>query len=472
MKHICIALTLLLSMSVVDATAQSLLNRLGKAVEKGVQNQINKSRDKIVDNVTKQNEESKASSQPATQTPQGPSQSKSNQAHKIQTIDVVIPYGPTSGEIGGHKWVDMGLPSGTRWATCNVDAISPEQPGKHYSWGEITTKTSYTEANTKYYKKDIEDFSGDKASDVAAAKWGAGWRMPTIEEFKELDHYCSWDYVQKNGRWGVEFTSHKTNNTIFLPATGAKDGTSINEPNGCGMYWTSTPHKDNWNNGAHEYHFGAALGEMGIAERYYGYAVRPVVDYDVKIEVPSSGEIEGHKWVDLGLPSGLKWATCNLGADAVDQDGEYFVWGEITPYSEGAKNKLYGESCSDIAGSAQYDAARALWGGTWRMPMLSDFEELIENCTFEWTSIGRRSGLKVTSKTNGNYIFLPASGGFESSKDSYGFAYDINSKGAYWSSTPSRNNNTNTYAFNLIQSQFIVQPTIRFYGFTIRPVSE
>lgn len=511
-----IFLSLFLTVGVTDASAQSFLKKLSKAVKKEVENQVvkevsnqvgkgvEKGIDKLTDGKKQQEQQQaqqqvqlqvqqteqvqqaeqvqqpqpeqaqqpqpeQAPAQPApTQEPKAQSWwEKTSKPYAINTIDAVIPYGPTSGELGGHQWVDLGLPSGTRWATCNVDAASPEQPGKHYSWGEVATKTSYTEANTKYYKKDVADFSGDKVSDVATAKWGAGWRTPTQEEFQELVDYCNWDYEQRGGRWGAKLTSIKNGKSIFLPATGSKEGTSIDEPNGCGMYWTSTPMKDNVNTGAHEYHFGGALGEMGVAERYYGFAIRPVADYGVKVEVPSSGEIEGHKWVDLGLPSGLKWATCNLGTESADQDGEYFAWGETITRKEGTKNKLSGKTCPNIAGAAQYDAARALWGGTWRLPMADEFIELIENCTLEWTSIGRRSGVKVTSKVNGNYIFFPASGRY-----AQGDVRDINSIASYWSSTPLRTLTIASYAFCISKSQVIVNSVDRIDGISIRPVSE
>lgn len=398
----------------------------------------------------------------------------SAQFHQAPTIGTMVEYGPTTGKINNHTWVDMGLPSGTRWATCNVDATIPEQPGKHYSWGEIAVKSSYTASTTKHYGKAVKEFSGDKLYDVATAKWGTGWRMPTKEEFDELLFYCHWKYTQKGGRWGAEITSPKTNNSIFLPATGSKEGSALSEASGCGMYWTSTPYQSQTNNGAHEYHFGAALGEMGVAERYYGFAIRPVANYDVKIEVPSSGEINGHKWVDLGLPSGVKWATCNLGTNAVDQDGVHYAWGEIYPYTDkvSKKNKMYGKPSGDISGNSCYDIARASWGGTWRIPTEAEFKELIEHCKFEWTSLGRRSGLKITSKSNGNYIFLPASGNFNKSSDSYGFAQDINKRAVYWTSTPARSSyHDDAYAFVYASYGFTIDMQSRFRGFAIRPVS-
>ncbi len=491
-KLIFVALTLLLSVSLEDVSAQGFLKNVSKAIKKEVVNRVNRgsknnSTEKQTNNNTEKQENNTAETQTTEQSQQATnnkqqttkntvqSQFRVNESRSVQTIAALVPYGPTTGKVNGHEWVDMGLPSGTRWATCNVDALAPEQPGKHYAWGETATKTSYTQANSKHYGKSVDDISGNKLYDVATAKWGAGWRMPTNEEFSELAFYCGWRYVQKKGRWGVEFTSNKNNNSIFLPATGSKDGTSLHEASGCGMYWTSTPYKDGYNNGAHEYHFGGALGEMGIAERYYGYAVRPVTSYNVNTETPSSGKINGHKWVDLGLPSGLKWATCNLGADAVDQDGGHYAWGEITLHIDKSsrKNKLYGKKSGDIAGNAQYDAARALWGGTWRLPTEDDFKELVDNCTFEWTTVGRRDGLKVTSKINGNYIFLPASGNIRSLSSTYGRANDINKNANYWTSTPARSSYSNdAYAFIFSNTRFIMQANTRAYGYSIRPVSE
>lgn len=398
-------------------------------------------------------------------------------SQSITEIATLVEYGPRKGGLNGYEWIDLGLPSGTRWATCNVDASATHLPGRLYSWGETIVKSSYTESNTPNYGRDIADFSGDKAYDVATAKWGEGWRMPTKEEFDELVYYCYWRYVQREGRWGAEFTSSVNGNSIFLPATGYKDGTKHYEASGCGSYWTSTPWQSaEYKSGAHEYHFGGALGEAGISERYYGYAIRPVTDYDVDTNViPVSGEINGHPWVDLGLPSGTKWATQNLGANAVDQDGEHYAWGEVYPYADkhSTKNDMYDKESGDIAGDAHYDVACALWGGTWRLPTEEEFNELITNCTFEWTSIGRRYGVKITSRTNGNYIFLPASGVHESRYAESIYPTDINETACYWSSTPARSNyHHKAYGIKLNKTMIIMLSHTRFYGYSIRPVSD
>ncbi len=477
-KQLFIVLTLLLSLVAVNVSAQSFLKKIKKTVEKEVVTQVKEELNKLKGQQTKSQSQEQTTQtqeqQSQNQTSQNQDQRKYSRTHEVKTIDPIVDYGPIKGNLNGHEWVDLGLPSGTRWATCNVGATTPSQPGSHYAWGETTTKSAYTEGNSKLNGKDVADFSGDKTKDVATLKWGKGWRMPTQEEFRELMFYCYWKYVQVNGRWGSQLTCNTNNNSIFLPATGLKDGTKLMEPSGCGWYWTSTPRPSVKNNGAHDYHFGGALGEVSTSERYYGQAIRPVADYDVNTEIPSSGEINGHKWVDLGLPSGLKWATCNVGTDAVDQDGKHYAWGEIKPYIEkGTKNELSGKKMGDIAGNVRYDVARALWGGTWRLPTEDDFKELMDNCTFEWTNLGRRSGLKVTSNKNGNYIFLPASGVFSNSYDAYGRAGDINGGACYWTSTPARNDYSyDAYAFNLSKRGYFILYYDRYCGYSIRPVSE
>lgn len=93
--------------------------------------------------------------------------------------------------------------------------------------------------------------------------------------------------------------------------------------------------------------------------------------------------INGHEYVDLGLPSGLKWATCNVGANKPEDYGNYYAWGETgTKSSYGASNsKTYGKQMNDIKGNSQYDAARSNWGGSWRLPTEKELEELVNKCT-------------------------------------------------------------------------------------------
>ena len=133
----------------------------------------------------------------------------------------------------------------------------------------------------------------------------------------------------------------------------------------------------------------------------------------------SDGKHEGHGYVDLGLS--VKWATCNVGATSPEDYGDYFAWGETETKSEYTEENsaTYGLSISQLesqgyidgAGNLnpQYDAAAANWGGDWRMPTVAEMWELINNCTWTWTTQNGVSGYNVEGP-NGNSIFLPAAG--------------------------------------------------------------
>ena len=123
------------------------------------------------------------------------------------------------------------------------------------------------------------------------------------------------------------------------------------------------------------------------------------------------GEIAGYYYVDLGLPSGVKWATCNVGASSPEDYGDYFAWGETSPKAEYTweNSVTFGEQMSDISGNAQYDAATANWGGSWRMPTNDEMQELIDHCEWEWTEVNGVNGSRVIGP-NGSCIFLPAAG--------------------------------------------------------------
>lgn len=184
-------------------------------------------------------------------------------------------------------------------------------------------------------------------------------------------------------------------------------------------------------------------------------------------EVLYSGSIRGYKYIDLGLPSGLKWAVCNVGASYPEDYGDYYAWGETE-----TKSTYTSDNCStcnlqmnDISGNSQYDVARKKWGSTWRIPTKSELEEIEDECTWTWTTQGGRNGYKVTGP-NGNSIFLPATGYFNGSS-----LYNVGERGDYWSSTPYDNGG---YAsiFNFNSSGRYQNWDNRYYGLTVRPVSE
>ena len=145
--------------------------------------------------------------------------------------------------------------------------------------------------------------------------------------------------------------------------------------------------------------------------------------------------------IDLGLPSGTKWACCNVGADKPEAYGGYYAWGETEEKSnydwstyihcDGSAGTCH-DLGSDIAGT-QYDVAHVKWGGSWVVPSTEQQNELRDNCTYERTTVNGVKGEKFTSKTNGGSIFLPGAG-IRNLTDIYG-TDDSDSQGYYWSSS-------------------------------------
>ena len=196
------------------------------------------------------------------------------------------------------------------------------------------------------------------------------------------------------------------------------------------------------------------------------------------------GTVDGHAWVSLGLPSGTLWATCNIGADSPEEYGDYFAWGETEPKTDyGWSTYNYGTSSSTLTkycnnsskGLVGYadtltvleaadDAATANWGSAWRMPTIAEIEELYNNCTNTWTSLGGKEGRLFTG-ANGKTILLPAAGSCMGSEPGYVGAY-----GYYWSKLLYTDNPG--FSCNLYCSSDNVGHgyTARYYGLPVRPV--
>lgn len=176
--------------------------------------------------------------------------------------------------LNGHEWVDLGL--SVMWATCNVGASGPSDYGDYYAWGETTIKHSFTEDNSRTFEIDyVGDISGSSCYDVATAKWGVGWRIPTKEELDELVDRCDWQWISLEGHSGYKVTG-PSGNSIFLPAAGWKYGISIDGID-CGFYWSSTP---DWSTAyyANSLTFNQETHGVGLNNRYHGFSVRPVLD--------------------------------------------------------------------------------------------------------------------------------------------------------------------------------------------------
>lgn len=180
-----------------------------------------------------------------------------------------------------------------------------------------------------------------------------------------------------------------------------------------------------------------------------------------------------HEYVDLGLS--VKWATCNLGAYLPEEPGDYFAFGETAP-GQHFDSELYTPPCMEIAGSVR-DMARANWGEPWRLPSKEEFQELIDRC--EWRCINKEpcSGYIVTSKVNGNSIFLPAAGykwwapfdGCESAEDFTPQLENFGSAGNYWSSAA---NGCHACALIFEAAEVCLSETGGDSGFSVRPVKD
>ena len=204
------------------------------------------------------------------------------------------------------------------------------------------------------------------------------------------------------------------------------------------------------------------------------------------IEENGVGKHNDHEYVDLGLPSGLKWATCNVGADSPEDYGDYFAWGEVeskktynwSTYKYGTDYDQLTKYCSDsnygkdgftdnkTVLDPEDDAATANWGGEWRMPTKAEQDELRNNCTWTWITQSGVNGYKVTGP-NGNSIFLPYAGFMAE-----GTLINAGSYGFFWSS--SFDTDYPKYAYDVrFDSDYVGWDYYyRFYGQSVRPVCQ
>ena len=178
-------------------------------------------------------------------------------------------------EENGHEYVDLGL--SVKWATCNVGANAPEDYGNYYAWGETSTKTEYTDYNSKTSGKSMNDISGNVNYDAARANWGGKWRLPTKTEMQELIDKCTWTWITQNGVKGYKVTG-PNGNSIFLPAAGHRSGSALYNAGGYGCYWSSAPFDNNSGSAAYYLNFYSGSRFMNRFYRFDGRSVRPVLE--------------------------------------------------------------------------------------------------------------------------------------------------------------------------------------------------
>ena len=351
-----------------------------------------------------------------------------------RTVDGGFTASCTVTVLPNASYVDIG--NGTRWATRNVGADSPEGYGDYFAWGETSPKDSYTRDN---YDSDLT------FSDAATANLGINWRMPTADELSYLKDNCTWVRAEMNGHKG-----YIVNSAIFLPAAGTNGSPSSLSS---GYYYSSEK-------GKYLYYSGNTISFQtnGASACYRGCSVRPIYDPQLFIN--------GHEYVEMG--DGLKWATMNVGASTPEDCGDYFAWGETTTKSDYEWNTYSDNPSGDGETFTKYatdkktvldltdDAARQNWGSTWRMPTSAEWNALLNTDNFDWAWNDTSKGYTVTSKVEGyegNSIFLP--GDFV----------------VYWSSTLSNLSSSAMYLYTS-PSKVEISVYYRFRNQYVRPVSE
>ena len=398
--------------------------------------------------------------------------------YKVQKVKCIMFEEATPEE---HVGVDLGLPSGTLWATCNIGADSPEDYGSYFAWGDLETKGSYSWGNYQWMTKGKADwqyiskytfadnqtagcwYSGDTfigdnktelefADDAAFQLWGSQWRTPSKEQFDELINsaYTTIEWTAQDGVTGCKITSRSNGESIFLPATGYFGSSGVSSTETSGNYWTRTI-GTSYCDRAYELFIRSQGAYCTVSDRYVGQSIRPVR--------------KGHDYVDLELPSGTLWATCNVGADSPEEYGDYFAWGETEPkesytwgnykWCEGSEKTLtkycndsefgYNGFTDDLTELLpEDDAATANWGSMWQMPSDEQIKELINKAytTTEWAMLNGVNGLKITSISNGKSIFLPNAGDHWNS-----WLWNDGDQGNYWSRSIFRQNDTCAWYF-------------------------
>ena len=463
-----------------------------------------------------------------------------------------------------HPYIDLGLPSGLLWATCNVGADNPEDYGDYFAWGETQPKDYYGWNTYQYYDgSSVTKYTGSDGlttllpeDDAATANWGNDWRMPTQAEWQELYQNTTHTWTTQNGVNGRLFTA-SNGNSLFLPAAGNDIEGMLDNAGIQGDYWSSSFYTDEPSYYAWYSYFDSDSYIVGNGNRYCGQSVRAVRSsglnttfvIDVTANPAEGGEVSGggtyqegvectltatansgyifsswtengntvstdanytftvsdnrtlvanftangggggsyngHDYVDLGLPSGLLWATCNVGADSPEDYGDYFAWGETTPkdtynwssyqYCNGSSNTLTKYCNKSSYGYNGFtdnlttllpedDAATANWGGNWRMPTKEEFQELYNNTTVTWTTQNGVNGRLFTA-SNGYSLFLPAAGYRLNSSLDFAGSY-----GLYWSSSLYTDSPYHALELNFNSGRYSMYGSCRYYGLSFRPV--
>lgn len=215
-----------------------------------------------------------------------------------KNIELLREWKKADSKLDNHDYVDLGLPSGTLWATCNVGANKPEDYGDYFAWGETTPKTDYDWKQYKHcngsgargcFTKYCNESSwGNKGytdtlttlepnDDAATENWGNGWYIPTHEQWEELLQYTTGQWTTQNGVKGFLFTS-RNKQSIFLPAAGNGSWDGGRDDVGSKVsYWSSSLYSERSDYALGFWGDEENNGKVVTSSRLYGKSIRPVV---------------------------------------------------------------------------------------------------------------------------------------------------------------------------------------------------
>ena len=283
-----------------------------------------------------------------------------------------------------YEAIDLGLPSGLKWASFNVGATKPEELGGYYAWGETEEKDDYSWSTYKWCngtsrtmtKYSTDSYYGtvdnktvlDLEDDVAHVKWGGNWRMPSLDEIKELRNNCTWQWTSVNGVDGYKVIG-TNGNSIFLPATGYRYGLDVFSGGEYGEYWSTTLlGTDN----SLVSHLGFADDNygLGVIGRSYGLTVRPVCD---ETSNPDSGNltytVNGVSFTMVSVAGGTFQMGATSGHENYAYDDEYPVHNvTLSDYYIGETEvtqelwvAVMGSNPSYFTGNMQYPVEYVSW---------------------------------------------------------------------------------------------------------------
>lgn len=305
--------------------------------------------------------------------------------------------------------VDLGL--SVKWSSWNLGASAPHEYGGLYGMGDPTGELTSSNDEDYYYVNQTS-ISGTEY-DIAHVHWKDLWRLPTVAELEELRDKCSWQHDQYVEGVRGSIATGPNGNSIFIPYAGVRSGASMLFVGGHASIWSGYAGSEWYSRGYMDMDIYSSGGfNINGAEVSLGQTVRPVYG-ELPITAPGL--------VDLGLS--VKWADRNVGAASPEAYGSHFAWAETQSkddysyanykYYTNEGFSKYNEQDNKTELDLEDDAAYMAYGQSWRTPTEAEWQELMTECSWEWTTVNNVYGYRITSNKEGytsNSIFLPAAG--------------------------------------------------------------